>query len=138
MMKRMLVFVVATCAVAAVLASGAGATGSSDPFAGIWVAQEGPPPNGDGSTDFIAIGRPGRNGTRTFLYAETSATFCGGGPFAAAGTGHSEGNLLTLTNTGFRCANGSPGAFPAPFNIVVTATGDGRIDWGGGLIFSRV
>ena len=135
-MKRMFVFA-ATFAVASVLAAGVGATGFSDPFVGVWVAQEGPPPSGDGSTDYMAIGRPSRNGTRTFLFAETGATFCGGGPFVAAGTGHSEGNTLTVTIMGFRCANGSPGAFPAPFELVMTATGDGHIDFGGGLIFSR-
>jgi hypothetical protein len=34
------------------------------------------------------------------------------------------------------CANGQPGAFPPPFQVTMTATGDGQIDWGG-VIFSR-
>jgi hypothetical protein len=137
MIRRMFI-IAATCAVAAALAAGVGATGFSDPFAGVWVGQEAAPPTGDGSTDYMAIGRPSSNGTRTFLYAETWATFCGGGPFFASGTGISESKVLNATITAFRCANGSPGAIPPPLQISMTATGDGRIDWGGGLLFSRV
>lgn len=135
MIRRLLVLA-AAFAVAATLVVTAGATRATDPFAGVWVGQEAPPPTGGGSTDYMAIGRPGPNGARAWLYYETWATFCGGDALAAAGKGRSEGDLLTVTVTWVRCANGSPGAFPAPFEIAMTATGDGRIDWGG-VIFVR-
>lgn len=135
MIKRLFVLVIAVGLMAATMTVGAYASG--DPFAGLWVGQEEQPPNGDGSTDYMAIGRPGPNGARTWLYYETWATFCGGGPLAAAGKGYADGNVLTVTVKWLRCENGSPGAFPPPFDLTMSATGDGHIDWGG-VIFSRI
>ena len=55
----------------------------------------------------------------------------------ASGTATSVGDTLTVTFTSATCANGQPGAFPPPFQVTMTATGHGHIDWGG-VIFSRV
>jgi hypothetical protein len=41
-----------------------------------------------------------------------------------------------VTVTVAKCANGLPGALPTPFDISMTATGDGHMNWGG-VIFSR-
>ena len=136
MIKRWLVLAAVT-AVAAALVAGAGATAGRDQFAGAWVGQEASPPSGDGSTNFMVIGRQSRNRSRTWLWYETYATFCGGGPLAAAGKGRSDGQVLTVTVTRLRCANGSPGAIPTPFDLTFVATTDGHLDFGG-LIFSRI
>lgn len=120
-----------------VVAAPAGAAGR-DAFTGRWVGVE--IPIGDGSTDYMVISGPNADGTRTFEYWETNASgYCspgGGGPLSAGGTAVSVGDTLTVTFTSTRCANGSPGAFPPPFDVVMSATGDGHLDWGG-LTFSR-
>jgi hypothetical protein len=116
------------------MAVGAGASVGKDTFAGVWIGVE---TTGDGSTDTMAISGPRSNGSRTFLYYETDASYCGGGPLAAAGTAHADGDLLTVTITFTRCLNGSAGAFPPPFEITMSATSDGHIDWGG-VILSRL
>jgi hypothetical protein len=129
-----------TAALAAVVSVAlvAGAPAIADPFAGVWVGYEAQPPVGDGSTDYMAIGLPGTTGKRAWLYYETNASgYCGGGPLAAAGKGRSQGDLLTVTVTSTRCANGAAGAFPPPFDLEMTASQDGSIDWGG-LIFERI
>jgi len=128
-----LLVLVAAFAAAATLTATASAAGR-DTFAGIWVAVESPV--GDGSTDVMAIGRPRADGSRTWLYYETYATFCGGGPLTAAGTALADGDVLTVTVTFTRCANGSAGAVLPPFTIVFTAVGDG-LDFGG-LVFTRL
>jgi hypothetical protein len=112
--------------VATVLVS-AGAASVNDLFAGLWIGHEPAPPAGDGSTDYMMIGRPGPGGARMWLYYETNASgYCaGGGPLAAAGKGRSEDNVLAVTITWTRCANGSPGAIATPFDVTVTAAGDG-------------
>ena len=137
MIKRLLVLA-AVIAVAAALVAGAGATAGRDPFVGAWVGQEASPPSGDGSTNFMVVGRQSRNRSRTWLWYETFATFCGGDvELAAAGKGRSEGQVFTVTVTRLRCANGSPGAIPTPFDLTFVATPDGHLDFGG-LIFSRI
>lgn len=136
-MVRRLLIVAAVLALTATTVVSTGAASLSDPFTGVWIGREEPPPNGDGSTDFMVIGSPGRGGNRTWLYYETWATFCGGGPLSASGVGRSEGAVLTVTVTRFRCSNGSPGAFPAPFELTMEAMADGHIDWGG-VVFTRV
>jgi hypothetical protein len=118
-------------------AAPAGAAGQ-DAFTGRWVGVEFPV--GDGSTDYMVISGPNAQGTRTWRYWETNASgYCspgGGGPLAAAGTSHSVGDTLTVTVTSTECANGLPGAFPPPFDLSMTATDDGQINWGG-VILSR-
>lgn len=136
MIKRLLVLA-AVGLMAAILAVGAGAVG--DPFAGAWIGHDPAPPAGDGSTNYMAIGRPATDGSRKWLYYETDASgFCAGGPLAAVGTGRSVGAVLTVTVTRTRCANGSPGGIPRPFDITFVATQDGRLDGGGGVFFTRV
>jgi hypothetical protein len=122
-------------AAAAAASVGLGAVSARDPFVGAWVGVE--VPVGDGSTDYMQIGAPGAGGTRSFHSWETWATFCGGGPLRTSGTAHSAGDVLTVTITSFKCANGSPGASPPPIVITMVATGDGHID-SGGVIFSRI
>jgi len=137
--------VAALCAAALIAATAvlvsaapAGAVGR-DTFTGVWVGVE--VPIGDGSTDVMAISGPNASGVRNFNYYETNASgYCspgGGGPLAASGTATSVGDTLTVTFTSATCANGQPGAFPPPFQVTMTATGHGDIDWGG-VIFSRV
>ena len=130
--------VVAAFAAAAALTVSGGAAATRDPFAGVWVGAEFPV--GDGSTDYMLIGRPGADGRRTYVAYETGATFCGGSPLsplASAGFGYATGDVLTVTITTAYCFNGSPGAFPLPVDATMTATADGHID-GGGVIFSRI
>jgi hypothetical protein len=130
--------VIAALLAAAVVAVTSGAAPPRDPFAGAWVGVEFP--IGDGSTDYMVIGAPGANGRRTYLAYETGATFCGGSPLsplASAGFGYSTGDVLTVTITDAYCFNGSPGAFPLPVDVTMTATSDGHID-AGGVIFSRL
>ena len=135
MTRRFLVLGAALAVVATVLVS-TGAASAHDPFAGVWISPEGQSPDGDGSTNITAIGLPGQNGARSWVWYETFATFCGGGPMAAAGKGRSEGQVLTVTVTWLRCANGSPGSTPTPFDLTFDATTDGHLDLGG-LIFTR-
>lgn len=133
---RRLLFVAAALITAATLAGGAGATVGRDAFAGVWIGVE--IPVGDGSTDVMSISGPSSDGSRKWLYYETNASgYCNGGPLSAEGTAHAVGNLLTVTVTFTHCFNGSPGAFPPPFDLIMTATGDGRID-SSGVIFSRL
>ena len=130
-----LVAVVAMLAPAAVSVGPAAAQASGDAFTGVWVGVE--IPVGDGSTDIMNISAPKADGTRTFRYWETYASYCGGGPLTANGTAVSAGSTLTVTFAFTLCANGSPGAFPPPFDVVMSATADGRIN-SGGVFFSRV
>lgn len=125
MLRRLLVHGAALAMVATVLVS-SGAASVNDPFAGLWLGHEPAPPAGDGSTDVMAIGRPGSTGLRTWAYYETNASgYCaGGGPLAAAGKGRSEGSVLVVTVTWTLCTNGSAGAIATPFDVTVTATGD--------------
>jgi len=130
--------VIAALAAAAALAVSGDAAPSRDPFAGAWVGVE--VPIGDGSTDYMLIGRPAVDGRRTYLAYETGASFCGGSPLSAlasAGLGYVTGNVLTVTITNAYCFNGSPGAFPLPVDVTMAATPDGHID-AGGVIFSRI
>ena len=134
----LLMFAVAACATVAAVFAGSSAAAPADPFVGAWVGVESPV--GDGSTDYMLIGAPGPNGKRTYLAYETGATFCGGSPLSplfTAGVGHSVGSVLTVTITTAYCFNGSPGAFPLPVDVTMTATSDGHID-AGGVIFSRI
>jgi hypothetical protein len=137
MIRRLLVLAGATLAFATVLVT-TGAASSLDPFAGVWVGHEAQPPGGDGSTDFMAITRAGADGRRTWLYYETNASgYCAagaGGPLAAAGSGRTDGNVLTVTVAWTRCSNGAPGSIPTPFDLSMTATRDGRLDFGGMLL----
>ena len=76
-------------------------------------------------------------GRRRYLAYETGATFCGGSPLSplfSAGFGYSTGSVLTVTITTAHC---SPGAFPLPVDVTMTATSDGHPD-AGGVIFSRI
>jgi len=128
----------ATCAAVAAVFAAPSAAAPADPFVGAWVGVESPV--GDGSTDYMVLGAPGPNGRRTYLAYETGASFCGGSPLSplfSAGFGYSSGNLLTVTITTAHCFNGSPGAFPLPVDVTMTATSDGHID-AGGVIFSRI
>jgi hypothetical protein len=125
----------AVCAAVAAVFAGSGAAALADPFVGAWVGVEAPV--GDGSTDYMVFGAPGANGVRSYHAWETWATFCGGGSLKTSGTAVSAGDLLTVTITSVACANGSPGAFPPPIVVTMTATGDGHID-AGGVIFSRI
>jgi hypothetical protein len=135
MRLRQVVVLAALLVAAAAMAGGARAA-TSDPFTGVWIGVESP--IGDGSTDVMAIGTPRADGTRTWLYYETNASgFCGGGPLSAAGTTTSAGSVLTATVTGTHCFNGSPGTIARPFDITMSATGDGHVDWAG-VIFSRL
>ena len=88
----------------------------------------------------MAISGPEADGSRNWVYYENNASgICspgGGGPFSASGTGHVVGDTLTVTVTFTKCWNGLPGAFGPPFDISMSATGDGHIDWSG-VIFSR-
>jgi len=135
--KRLIALAAALTAVAS-LVSGAGATVGKDTFAGRWVGIEAPV--GDGSTDIMTISGPNSIGARNWVYYETNASgYCSpgdGGPLTAAGTAYAVGDTLTVTVTFTKCANGLPGAFPPPFDLNMTATGDGHINWGG-VIFSR-
>jgi hypothetical protein len=133
-MSKRLVLLAASAAAAAVFA-GSSAAAPADPFVGAWVGVESPV--GDGSTDYMVLGAPGAHGVRSYHAWETWATFCGGGPLASSGTAVSAGNVLTVTIAFAACANGSPGAFPLPVVVTMTATGDGHID-AGGVIFSRI
>lgn len=136
-MKRLIVLAAALIA-AASLANAAEATAGRDTFAGRWVGIE--VPVGDGSTDIMTISGPNATGSRTWVYYETNASgYCspgGGGPLRAAGTAYAVGDTLTVTVTSTQCANGLPGTFPPPFELTMTATGDGHINWGG-VILSR-
>ena len=130
--------VIATLAAALTLAAGGGASAPLDQFAGAWRGVEFPV--GDGSTDYMLIGKPGADGRRYYIAYETGASFCGGSPLsplASAGFAYSAGNQLTVTITTAYCFNGSPGAFPLPVDATMTATADGHID-AGGVIFSRL
>jgi len=134
----LLVFAVAASAAVAAVFAGSSAAGPADPFVGAWVGVESPV--GDGSTDYMLLGAPGPNGRRTYLAYETGATFCGGSPLSplfSAGFGYSTGSVLTVTITTAHCVNGSPGAFPLPVDVTMTATSDGHLD-AGGVIFSRI
>ena len=125
-------------AAAATLAVTGGAAADRGPFTGAWVGVESP--IGDGSTDYMVIGAPGQDGRRQYRAWETGATFCGGSPLSAlssAGFGYSTGDVLTVTITTAHCANGSPGVFPLPVDVTMSATSDGHID-AGGVIFSRI
>lgn len=127
---------VAVAAAAAVLVSAAPAAASGGTLTGNWLGVE--TPIGDGSLDTMIITRNGR-GRLIWRYRETNASgYCvpGGGPLTAQGTAHVVGHTLNVTVTRAKCANGSPGAFPTPFGISMTATGNGQINWGG-VIFSR-
>jgi hypothetical protein len=84
----------------------------------------------------MTIGGPNANGVRTWVYWETGASYCGGGPLSASGTATAVGGELTVTVTFTKCANGSPGAFPPPFDTTMDLTSNGNIDWVG-VIFSR-
>lgn len=133
---RRLLLLAAALIAAGALAGGTGATVGKDTFAGVWVGVE--IPVGDGSTDVMAISGPSSDGSRKWLYYETNASgYCNGGPLSAEGTADAVGNVLTVTVMFTYCFNGSPGAFPPPFNITMTATGDGHINWND-VIFSRV
>ena len=125
----------AACAAAAAVFAGSSVAAPADPFVGAWVGVESPV--GDGSTDYMVLGVPGAAGVRRYRAWETWATFCGGGPLASSGTAVSAGNVLTVTITSAACANGSPGAFPLPVVVTMTAIVDGHID-AGGVIFSRI
>ena len=125
----------AACAAAAAVFAGSSVAAPADAFVGAWVGVESPV--GDGSTDYMVLGAPGAKGVRPYRAWETWATFCGGGPLASSGTAVSAGDVLTVTITSAACANGSPGAFPLPVVVTMTATGDGHID-AGGVIFSRI
>jgi hypothetical protein len=108
---------------------------SRDAFTGVWVGVESPV--GDGSTDLMAISGPSSDGSRKWLYYETNASgYCSGGPLSAAGAANAVGNLLTVTVTFTHCFNDSPGSIPPPFDITMTSTGNGQIDWNG-VIFTR-
>lgn len=136
---RHLLLLTAACAGAVALAASAGATIPRDSFTGVWVGIE--VPIGDGSTDVMAISGPNSDGSRTWRYYETNASgYCspgGGGPLSAAGTARAIDATLTITVTFTHCANGQPGAFPPPFQITMTALGNGTIDWNG-VIFNRL
>jgi hypothetical protein len=133
--------VAALSAIAAILATALlaaappASASRTDAFTGVWVGVE--IPVGDGSTDVMNISAPRADGTRTYRGWETFATYCGGGPLTTSGTAQAVGDSLTVTITFVQCANGSPGAFPPPIEITMTATGDGHVN-SAGVIFSRV
>lgn len=128
---------VVTAAVAVLLVSSAPAAASGGTLTGTWLGVE--IPVGDGSLNAMTITRNGR-GKLIWRYHETNASgYCsagGGGPLNAQGTARVVGHTLNVTVKVAKCANGLPGAFPTPYFISMTATGDGHINWGG-LIFSR-
>jgi hypothetical protein len=138
-MLRIKWLVVAAIAASAVLVSTAAAAAAGrDAFAGHWVGVE--VPIGDGSTDYMSISGADADGVRHWQYYETNASgICspgGGGAFSASGTGSVVGDTLTVTVTFTECWNGLPGAFGPPFDISMSTTGDGHVDWSG-VIFSR-
>jgi len=132
-MLRRALAVGAVVALAAVIAVGGGFAANRDGFTGLWVGQELAPPNGDGSTDFMAIGLPTKDGTQSWLYYETNASgYCaagGGGPLTAFGSGTASGTVLTVTVRTAVCANGAPGSFPTPFDLPVTSVDADHVEF---------
>jgi hypothetical protein len=122
---------------AALLVSAAPVAASGGTLTGTWLGVE--IPVGDGSLNAMTITRNGQ-GTLIWRYHETNASsYCslgGGGNLNSQGTAHVHGHTVNVTVKSAKCSNGLPGAFPTPFFISMTATGDGHINWDG-LIFSR-
>jgi hypothetical protein len=129
-MLKALAHVLALLAALAVFSAGSAAA-APDQFTGVWVGND-----PDGSVFRIMLGAPGADGTRSFTAFDLYATFCetsgagSGSSLSAQGTATTVGSSLSATITSFHCANGSPGAIPAPFPFSGTLLADGTLDVG--------
>ena len=135
--KRLLVCFVVPVVVLATAAATAFAAPSTHALTGPWVLDD-----GDGSTSYWIFGAGGADGIRRFTLFDTYATFCEtagpgtGSSLVAHGTAVTDGTNVTITVTSFNCANGAPGAAPAPLQITATLV-DGGLDFGGGFVAAR-
>ena len=113
-----------------VVTTGATSTTDPSPACGLDRNQH-PRPGTAARTPWRSVGQA-RPAFAVAVLRDRASGYCaGGGSLAAAARGRPEGDVLTVTVTWIRCANGSPGAIAAPFEIAtVTTTPDGRIDWG--------